>query len=119
MARFTPKAFGEHGDTPTDQENRVARKLGGRRQRGSGSSDYAKGDVKTENFLIECKQTEKKSLSVKGDWLSKITREAMASGKTPALSIEIKGIEDRLVERDWVAVPMSVFKRLTSGDSDC
>lgn len=117
MARFAPKVFGEHHGTPTDQENRVAAKLGGKRQAGSGASDYAKGDVKTEDYLVECKQTEKKSLSVKGEWLSKITREAMAAGKTPALSIEIKGIEDRLVEHDWVAVPMSVFRRLT-GQSD-
>lgn len=113
MARFTPRVFGVQQGTPTDQENRVASNLGGKRQRGSGASDYAKGDVKTDDFLVECKQTEKKSLSVKGKWLSKITREAMAAGKTPALSIEIKGIEDRLVEQDWVAVPMSVFRRLT------
>lgn len=118
MARFSPKVFGSGGDTPTHQENRVATKLGGKRQRGSGSSDYAKGDVKTERFLIECKQTEKKSLSVKGEWLSKITREAMAAGKTPALSIEIKGIEDRIAERDWVAIPMSVFRRLTQDQED-
>lgn len=118
MARFYPKALGEHHGTPTEQEFRVAGSLSGHRQRGSGASDYAKGDVKTDDFLIECKQTEKKSLSVKGEWLSKITREAMAAGKLPALSIEIKGTGDRLVEHDWVAVPMSVFKRLTSGDRD-
>ena len=116
MARFSPKVFGQVSGDPTAQENRVASRLGGKRQRGSGASDYAKGDVKTDNFLIECKQTEKKSLSIKGEWLSKITREAMAAGKTPALSIEIKGVEDRLVEQDWVAVPMSVFRRLTAGD---
>ena len=48
--------------------------------------DVCWGDVKQDNkenfslthFLIECKQTEKKSLSVKGEWLAKITREAMA-----------------------------------------
>jgi Holliday junction resolvase len=117
MARFAPKVFGEQHGTPTEQEQRVAVKLGGRRQAGSGASDYAKGDVKAGDFLIECKQTEKQSLSVKGEWLSKITREAMAAGRTPALSIEIKGIDDRLVEHDWVAVPMSVFRRLT-GQSD-
>jgi len=119
MPRFKPSVFSDPGDTPTDQENRVAMKLGGRRQRGSGASDYAKGDVKTSDFLIECKQTEKKSLSVKGEWLGKITREAMASGKIPALSIEIKGNPDRIAERDWIAIPMSVFRRLTSPDEDC
>lgn len=75
---------------------------------------YAKGDVKTEGFLIECKFTEKKSLSIKGSWLAKITAEAHAQNKDPALAIQINGTENKgLSETDWVAVPMSVFKRLT------
>lgn len=121
MARFRPKIF----DTDADgdwrkQEKRVAEKLGGKTQPGSGASMYAKGDVKQDNkenfslthFLIECKQTEKKSLSVKGEWLAKITREAMACGKEPALSIQIRGNDDTMCEQDWVAIPMSVFQRL-------
>lgn len=118
MSKFKPRVIGEHHGTPRQQEERVASRVGGRRQRGSGASDYAKGDVKAEDFLIECKQTEKASLSVKGEWLSKITREAMAAGKSPALSIEIKGIDDGLVEHDWVAVPMSVFRRLLAASAD-
>lgn len=113
MARFRPNIFGDHDDgTPTAQENRVAKKMGGKRQRGSGSSIYAKGDVIQEDFLIECKKTIHASLSVKGAWLDKITKEAMAAGKEPALAIEIQGMESTHSERDWVAVPMSVFRRL-------
>ena len=95
-------------------------------QPGSGSSIYAKGDViqRTKNahdldrFLIECKQTVHASLSVKGEWLSKITREAMAAGKEPALAIEIKGHDDAALEPHWVAIPLSVFKRLFDKDDE-
>lgn len=120
MARFRPSIFGEDDGTPTAQENRVAVSVGGKRQRGSGSSIYAKGDViqsggayDLDRFLIECKKTVHASLSVKGAWLDKVTKEAMAAGKEPALAIEIQGMDSNCAERDWVAVPMSVFRRLT------
>jgi hypothetical protein len=54
-------------------------------------------------------------LSVKGEWLSKITREAMAAGKEPALAIEIKGNDDPTTEAHWIAIPMSVFRRILEG----
>ena len=69
-------------------------------------------------FLFECKQTEKKSLRIQGEWLSKITREAMAAGKEPALEFEIQGHTDPQLEKEWVAVPLSVFRRLQSGVDD-
>ena len=65
-----------------------------------------------DRFLIECKQTKHKSISIKSDWLNKISREALAAGKEPALQFEVKGNEDTFVEKDWIAVPLSVFKRL-------
>jgi hypothetical protein len=120
VARFQPKVFIQHSGSPREQEEAVARHLSGKRQAGSGSSIYAKGDViqrsnaahSLDRFLIECKQTIHASLSVKGEWLSKITREAAAAGKEPALSIEIRGNDDPVTEAHWVAIPMSVFKRL-------
>jgi hypothetical protein len=120
VARFQPKVFTQHSGSPREQEEAVARHLNGKRQAGSGSSIYAKGDViqrsnaahSLDKFLVECKQTIHASLSIKGEWLSKITREAAAAGKEPALSIEIRGNDDPVTEAHWVAVPMSVFKRL-------
>lgn len=128
MPRHGPKVYGVEpkGDTPTDQEERIAGAVGGRRVRGSGSSMYAKGDAKSgghgfdrKDFLFEAKQTEHGSLSVKREWLEKITLEADAEGKYPALAIEIKGLVSkkknqaaRASERDWVAVPLSVFRKL-------
>ena len=113
MARFKPSVFEEDKTSWERQESRIARETGGKQQRGSGSSDYAKGDVKGEKFLIECKFTQKKSLSVKGDWLKKITKEAHAQDKYPALAIQIAGTEDLgISETDWVAIPMSLFNRI-------
>lgn len=84
------------------QEMRMAAGMGGRVQPGSGSSMYAKGDVKTSEFLIECKATDKASLSLKGDWLAKIREEARGQGLVPALALNISGEE-------WVAIPRSLF----------
>lgn len=104
---------------PDAQEARVARMVRGRRQPGSGCGSR-KGDVDMptgaefalDRFLIECKGTGKASLSVKGAWLEKITREAMAEGKEPALHLEIMGVDPSIAEREWVVVPQSVFLRL-------
>ena len=105
----------------------LAKDLGGRRQPGSGSSDYAKGDVKqgvneagfqSTSFLIECKQTIHASLRVEGKWLAKITREAAQAGREPALEFEILGCDDPMLEREWIAVPMSVFRRMINTSED-
>lgn len=93
------------------QERRVAKALGGKTQKASGSMDFHKGDVKTIELLVEAKRTEKDSLSVKKEWLTKISREAMAYNKVPALSIEFENT-DKLVSRDWIAVPVSFLNQL-------
>jgi len=55
------------------QENYIASLLGGKVQPASGSTGFAKGDVILPNWLIECKcpMSEKKSFSIKLDWLDK------------------------------------------------
>jgi hypothetical protein len=97
-----------------EQEDRIAKETGGRRVPGSGSSLYARGDVKTADYLIEAKQTEKDSIRVTWAWLAKITRQALAAGKRPALVIEVRCKEQRdvLVESEWAIVPLSDWKRL-------
>lgn len=95
------------------QEERVAKRLGARRQPGSGSLPVPglKGDIKEDHFLIEAKRTDAKSISIKSSWLAKIEAEAAAVGKFPALSIEIGGaLPD--TEKDWCLLPMGVFKAL-------
>lgn len=66
------------------QEKKVAKTLKGKVQANSGATPFYKGDVVTSNFLIECKTatTEKKSMSIKKEWIEKIKEEAFAMGVT-------------------------------------
>ena len=123
MAKYVPKRYSNEG-TPTDQENRIADRFGGKRVSGSGASPYSKGDVRdvgavTEDgediqFLVECKKTKHASLSVKWSWLTKISGEADdKGGHEPALAIEIQGgPNDPRTDRDWVMIPTRVFSKI-------
>ena len=71
------------------QEKRLARKLNGRLQPGSGSGKYNKGDVKTAKWLCECKRTDKASYTLTEKVILKIENEAIMEGKEPLLEIEI------------------------------
>ena len=66
------------------QELAVANALGGHRTPMSGASNFYKGDVVTKDWMIECKTqtTEKKSFSIKKDWLEKATEEAFSTDKS-------------------------------------
>lgn len=65
------------------QENKVAKTLGGKPVSNSGAPMFCCGDVKMDNFLIECKTlTEpKQSMSIKKEWLTKIKEEAISERK--------------------------------------
>jgi len=65
------------------QERKVAKTLGGKQQPNSGATPFQKGDLKTDNFLIECKTVtkDKESFSIKKEWLEKNAREALFVGK--------------------------------------
>lgn len=65
------------------QENKVAKVVNGKRQANSGATAFAKGDVVTANWLIECKTKTKdcNSFTIKEDWLLKNEEEAFAMGK--------------------------------------
>ena len=66
------------------QEKRVAKDIGGRVNANSGATDFYKGDVRTKDFLVECKTSTKpvKSFSIKKDWLVKLKEEAFSMGKS-------------------------------------
>ncbi len=94
------------------QERRVAEKLGGKVQPGSGSDLRAKGDVELGegSFLLEAKRSKYASLRIEAGWLTKISAEAFASGRKPGLAIELDVGNDPLTEKDWVLIPASVFR---------
>lgn len=66
-----------------NQEKQVAKAISGRQTANSGATDFKKGDVYTEQFLLECKTkvTHANSISIKKDWFIKNKQEAVFMGK--------------------------------------
>ena len=65
------------------QEKKVVKVVGGKRTANSGATAFQKGDVITDDWLIECKTKTKdcSSFTIKEDWLLKNEEEAFAMGK--------------------------------------
>lgn len=65
------------------QEETLAKMLNAKRQANSGATPFHKGDIKTPKFLIEAKTCieDKKSFSIKKEWLEKNKEEAFAMGR--------------------------------------
>lgn len=65
------------------QEKQVAKAIGGTQTANSGATAFSKGDVRTDDFLIECKTCVKpqKSFTVQKEWFTKNKEEAFAMGK--------------------------------------
>jgi hypothetical protein len=90
-------------------ENRLAKKLGGKRTAASGAFWNRKGDVRTTDWLVEHKWTGKASFSIKASILEKIVNEAVLDSRMPVLGISLNGenycivLEDDLIEmRDTI-----------------
>lgn len=97
-----------------NQEDKVAKLVGGRRTLNSGATSFQKGDVETSDFLIECKTSieEKKSFSIKHEWLKKLRIEARGMGRPHyALLFNYGGYESEnyciISEKDFI-----LFKKL-------
>ena len=65
------------------QEKSVAKAVGGRQTANSGATDFQKGDVVSDKFLLECKTKTKDSdsIAIKKEWLDKNKRESLFMGK--------------------------------------
>ena len=72
-------------------ENRIAKRIGGKRTAASGAFWSRKGDVRSEDLLIEHKYTGKKQTTNKSDVLKKIMREAILDGRMPVLGVHLDG----------------------------
>lgn len=84
-------------------EKRLAKRIGGKRTAASGAYWSRKGDVRSEDLLIEHKYTGKKQTTIKSEVLKKIMREAILDGRTPVLGIHLDG-EDYVIltEHDFI-----------------
>jgi len=95
-------------------EKSLAQAVKGHKQPASGAFPGAKGDVKRDDFLFEAKATEKKSMSIKREWLEKIDKQATGQRRLPALEISFSEMAFG-VEAEWIMIPRSVWIRLVDG----
>lgn len=79
------------------QERRHARDVGGKVQRGSGSSWRAKGDVLSGQFMDELKETDGRQFSITTTIMHKLFRAADQYGREPRLIVDFKSIGKRAV----------------------
>jgi Holliday junction resolvase len=102
-------------DLSKEQEKRVARKIGGRRQPASGALPGIPNDVSSDEFLIECKRTKYSGMGIKGEWIQKLDEVAIMHGKTPCLELEFDGLPDGTTKH-WMMVPFDYFcERMIEG----
>lgn len=83
----------------------MAKKMRARLTPGSGNITGAKGDCVIPELLIECKSTVHASLSIKKSWLEKITREALARNRAPAVTLSFVDASGQARSGDWIAIP--------------
>lgn len=70
-------------------EKAAAAKFGGHRQIASGALHFAKGDIKTERYLIEDKITRGDSFTLTSALWDKIRKEALHARKRPLFRITL------------------------------
>jgi len=70
------------------QERRIVKRTGGRRQPGSGNGWLHQNDVKDDDYLREAKYGSK-SVRITGEAWEKVRRNALLSGRKPAMHIQI------------------------------
>jgi hypothetical protein len=72
-------------------EKRLEKVAGGQRSAASGAFWSRKGDVRSDDLLIEHKWTGKKQVTIKSEVLKKITTEAILDSRMPVLGLHLDG----------------------------
>lgn len=103
------------GETGNQSEKKTAKRLGGKPTPASGALAGAKGDIELPKFLVEAKSTIKESISIKREWLMKISGEALAKGKAPALVVTFTTENGTPKPRGkWILITEQTFRELTN-----
>lgn len=82
------------------QEKRAAKDYGGKVTPGSGNQWMHKADVHTNDYIVECKSTVKKSYSIKEADFTKLYYQAIIENKIPLFEIEFSETGRTLVLMD-------------------
>lgn len=94
------------------QEKRVGANLGLKLQPNSGATPFAKGDLKDEYLLVECKTLtrKQKSRTIEKEWLTKLQEEQLSMGKLLSALVFDFGDGD-----NFVVLTEQDFKNLYTG----
>jgi Holliday junction resolvase len=84
------------------QERKLAKDLKGRTTIMSGALAKDKADITAGKLRIECKRTDKESISIKKEWLIKLKNGTKLS-EIPVVAIQIQ-------DEDWFLVRPEEFK---------
>ena len=99
-------------------ETKTGKRLGGRMVAASGAMIGVKGDIDLDDFLVENKSTVNGSMSLKLQWLQKISHEALGRSKRPALAIQFTDANgDPLKNGSYVMVSERDLQELIDKDS--
>lgn len=97
-------------------EDRLAKELGGKRLPRSGGLAWSKGDpttaggdLATGSLHIEHKRTVNESISVKKEWLHKVSDGARRVGKYPGLLLTFE--TKMSPPEDWICLPLDMVKK--------
>ena len=95
-------------------EEYIGARFGGRRSPSSGGHITDQGDVRSREYLIECKHRGSyhkpaRSITIKLEDLEKICDEAWSEGKTPLLALRMYNPDSVLADRDGM---IDLFARL-------
>jgi hypothetical protein len=102
-------------DYSDKQEKVVAEYLEGTRTPNSGATPFKKGDIVTEDTIIECKTKTKEvtNHSIKKEWIDTLRRECISMGKEHWAIIFDFGTQK--LEDQYVVLPISYYKELKEG----
>lgn len=92
------------------KEKSDAKTFQGKRVKGSGNYWSQPGDVRSDDFLIDSKQTSKKSFSISKEMWDKLYEEALFTYRYPLLSLIIQDLE-------LVVLSKEDFQKLIQKDS--
>lgn len=85
-------------EVSSNQEKKIAKTLGAKRTPNSGATKFYKGDIISDDWLIEAKTCMeiKKSFSIKREWLTKLKEEQYGMGKSySSLCFDFGDAKDR------------------------
>ena len=85
-------------------EKCLAKRLGGFRTPLSGALSF-KGDVQTNDYVVELKETDGMEFRLRLADLVKVTREANGCGKTPCLIVQWNAVAQG-VSKQWILRPL-------------